>query len=807
MFYKENTLTILNISENCNSLIEAIGLGIFNESEDKIYQLESSIISDPIDILDSIPSKNETSVLESSIIFEPTNNNIGQTTILEVTENLQSNTNTETTIVIKSTNPIIVPSSIVSSTILSSNIISDSLFLGKIEEERIYIKKENLFDEIPYILETIEIEKIYKKIGDDFSILIYPTTSTFDSRTTYIIFSECESILREHYKIPNSTITFFQIEIENNNSKSLINQVEYQAYDGKKPLNLSLCNDTSIEMLYAIKNNSLVDFNSVNQFMKSGIDIFNINDSFFNDICEPYLNSNDDLILEDRIKYIYQNYSLCEEGCTYNKIILENMTISCQCKVKENISLVINPIEFEEVERSSTNFDVVKCYKLVFSLKGKLNNIGFLIFSILVISHIPLLIYFFNKGIKPIKNYVFNEMKKYGYIKDKNLKSKNKKNHSSPPKNKNNNNQKKYIIKNLKIIDNSSSVNILKSSKRLIIPRSNITNQLNNKDNNKNKRNNENKQIKNTKKLKKNTIKAKNKIKKGTFVPNKIISNIETQNNYQYENKKNSKLKTFSFINIDLKLSRNRKYFPPQSHIILNNYTFEEAIKYDKRQTCVIFYIFALSKQFVFHTFLFRSPLELFSLRLCLFIFIFSTDLALNALFYFNENISKKYRYAKNLFLFTFSDNITIILLSTFVGFILLGFLGKLSNTTNAIRDVFRKEEEKLKKNKKYIVTQKRKNEIFIEIEEILNKYKIKVIIFIIIELILMIFFWYFVTAFCHVYNSTQISWLLDSFLSILFTGIIELLISFGLAKLYRIAIAGEIHCLYKILMFLYNFS
>ena len=560
MFYKENTLTILNISENCNSLIEAIGLGIFNESEDKIYQLESSIISDPIDILDSIPSKNETSVLESSIIFEPTNNNIGQTTILEVTENLQSNTNTETTIVIKSTNPIIVPSSIVSSTILSSNIISDSLFLGKIEEERIYIKKENLFDEIPYILETIEIEKINKKIGDDFSILIYPTNSNFDSGTTHIIFSECESILREHYKIPNSTITFFQIEIENNNSKSLINQVEYQAYEGKKPLNLSLCNDTSIEILYAIKNNSLVNFNSVNQFMKSGIDIFNINDSFFNDICEPYLNSNDDLILEDRIKYIYQNYSLCEEGCTYNKIILENMTISCQCKVKENISLVINPIEFEEVERSSTNFDVVKCYKLVFSLKGKLNNIGFLIFSILVISHIPLLIYFFNKGIKPIKNYVFNEMKKYGYIKDKNLKkSKNKKNHSAPPKNKNNNNQKKYIIKNLKIIDNSSSINILKSSKRGIIPRNNIANQLNNKDNKKNKGNNKNKQIKNFKKLKKNSIKAKNKLKKGTFIPNKIISNIETQNNYQNENKKNAKLKTFSFINIDLKLSRNRK--------------------------------------------------------------------------------------------------------------------------------------------------------------------------------------------------------------------------------------------------------
>ena len=28
------------------------------------------------------------------------------------------------------------------------------------------------------------------------------------------------------------------------------------------------------------------------------------------------------MTLEDRIKYIYQNYSLCETGCTYNSIDL-----------------------------------------------------------------------------------------------------------------------------------------------------------------------------------------------------------------------------------------------------------------------------------------------------------------------------------------------------------------------------------------------------------------------------------------------------------------------------------------------------
>ena len=194
-------------------------------------------------------------------------------------------------------------------------------------------------------------------------------------------------------------------------------------------------------------------------------------------------------------------------------------------------------------------------------------------------------------------------------------------------------------------------------------------------------------------------------------------------------------------------------------------------------------------------------------MRLCLFIFIISSDLALNALFYFNDNISKKYRYAKNLFLFTFSENITVIILSTFVGFILLTLLAKLSNSTNAIREVFMREEEKIKKDKNYIVTKQRKNEILLEIEEILKKYKTKVIILIIIELILVIFFWYFVTAFCHVYEATQISWLVDSCLSILSRAIIELLISFGLAKIYGMAISAESHCLYKFVMFLYNFG
>ena len=239
---------------------------------------------------------------------------------------------------------------------------------------------------------------------------------------------------------------------------------------------------------------------------------------------------------------------------------------------------------------------------------------------------------------------------------------------------------------------------------------------------------------------------------------------------------------------------------------MLNNYTFEEAIKYYHRSLCEVFFIYMLSKQVIFHAFFFRSPLELFSLRLCLLFFIFSCDLALNAFFYFNDNISKKYRYAQSLFLFTFNNNITVILLPTFVGFVLLTFFIKLSNSTFSMREIFRNEEEKIKKDKNYKVTEKRKTEIKNEIEKIFKNYKIKLIIFILIELLFIIFFWYFVIIFCHIYSSTQISWLLDSFLSMISRVIIDTLICFGLAKLYRIAVDSNINCIYKFAMFLYGF-
>ena len=77
-----------------------------------------------------------------------------------------------------------------------------------------------------------------------------------------------------------------------------------------------------------------------------------------------------------------------------------------------------------------------------------------------------------------------------------------------------------------------------------------------------------------------------------------------------------------------------------------------------------------------------------------------------------DDKISEKYYYAQNFFLFAFSNNITVILLSTFTGFLFMTLFTNLSNSTNEMRNIFREEEEKLTKNKKYNVSDKRKKEI-----------------------------------------------------------------------------------------------
>jgi ABC-type sugar transport system permease subunit len=279
------------------------------------------------------------------------------------------------------------------------------------------------------------------------------------------------------------------------------------------------------------------------------------------------------------------------------------------------------------------------------------------------------------------------------------------------------------------------------------------------------------------------------------------------------QDKKNKKDKTntkienqYFMIQISANNSKNNK--PPESKFYLTNYDFEEALQYDKRTFWGIYYICLLAKENILNMLYIKSPLELKSLRLCVFVFMYSCDLTFNTLFYFNSNISDRYHYeGKSLFWFSLLNNMAITIISSILSFLLSITLNFLTNSKEAIEEIFRKEEKKMRKNSKYIVSRITKKEIMFQIYEIIKKLKIKILFFIILECTLLLFFFYFVTAFCEVYQKTQVSWLCDSFTSFILSFPIEFLLAFVIALLYKISLAKKSRLLYKIVIVFYNLS
>jgi hypothetical protein len=195
-------------------------------------------------------------------------------------------------------------------------------------------------------------------------------------------------------------------------------------------------------------------------------------------------------------------------------------------------------------------------------------------------------------------------------------------------------------------------------------------------------------------------------------------------------------------------------------------------------------------------------------LRICKFIFGYSCDIALNALFYLSDNISDKYHYrGEYRILHTLMNNLTISLISTIICYFLIFFFHSLTQSTNAIEKIFREQEKLLKSNKNYKVSEETKKEIYNNISKIMKYLRIKIIIYVIFELSFILFFFYYVTAFCQVYQSTQISWLLDCLLSYVISLIFILFYSFVCSIFYKIAIKYKEKILYKVITYIYSSS
>ena len=695
---------------------------------------------------------------------------------------------------------------------------------GEIVKGKTNQSKEDI--NLEKIINAIEIGKKYEIDGDGYNIRISPVNLIDTFNSTYVEFSLCEQILRKQYNLTkDEIITILQIEIDKLNENALTNQVEYDIYSSdKKKLNLSYCKDVKIKVNYEIKNPSLINKTMVSQYSDLGIDIFDSNHSFFNDLCYSYDNTESDLILKDRVIDIFQNYSLCDNGCDYDQIDIDSMTVICSCQVKNEINVEIEEPVFGTIIEDAfkdSNFGVLLCYNLVFSLDYKTKNIGFWISLSFTIINIILIIVYSIYDIKSIKIYVYQEMRKNNYIV---------KIDCSPPLKKQK--RKKSSNINVKFKNHladmyiSSSNYSLKENKAKSFTENNIYMPMPIRQKKKKKKSKTYKFKRTIKILSSksaNCYKYESKISSsnsgnrlsqhtkhiisygldGNIYINK--KNIYTHKDEIEENENSKKCPGYyNLIQISSKNEENNA--PPNSLYILDNYDYECAIKYERRHFWRVFYICFLSYENILNTFFFKTPLEVQSLRLILFFFSYICDLALNALFYLNQNISDKYHYqGDNLYLFTLINNLTISISSTIFSYVLVKALNFLNNSKDAIENLFRYHEVIMRKDKKYQV----KNDNIVKIYEDLNRIykilKIKIVFYIIIEFLLLLFFFYYITAFCEVYKNTQISWISDSLVSFLMSILVEIGMSFLVASFYMISITYRFKSLYAIVMFFYS--
>ena len=277
-----------------------------------------------------------------------------------------------------------------------------------------------IMNNLDELMEGTDPETSYVISGGGYTAIIKDINEYIEDSTVNIDFSKCEEKLR--LNLPeNIKLRILQLNIEKEDENSLTDQVEYKVYDeAGNSIDLTVCNDVEIKIEYEITDTSAIDLGLISKFSDLGVDVFNIKDEFFNDICKPYSDdgSNSDMILSDRVSDIYQNVSLCGDDCEYVSFDLEKLSVNCNCKVKQEASGEPEKGNFASSITSAfldSNFGVIKCYKLVFSLKGKLKNAGFWIFVIFIIFEIVIYIYYCYTGILPIKKYIEKEMKENGY--------------------------------------------------------------------------------------------------------------------------------------------------------------------------------------------------------------------------------------------------------------------------------------------------------------------------------------------------------------------------------------------------------
>ena len=240
---------------------------------------------------------------------------------------------------------------------------------------------------------------------------------------------ECENILKQHYGIAEED-SLIILKQETMSDKASDKNVEYEIlnpYNGTK-LNISICSGTNINVYVPIELSDETK-KLAEEMEELGYNIFDINDPFYRDYCTPYKSSsNTDVLLSDRVEHIYNNEDAkCQGNCKFANYIVGTKFINCTCDTETEEEEIqekkIDKMDAKTLGQSFyyvlkySNYNILKCYKLVFVRDVLKKNKGALIIFILFILYMCCLIWHSCQGLNPLKKslgFVFEEDERRG---------------------------------------------------------------------------------------------------------------------------------------------------------------------------------------------------------------------------------------------------------------------------------------------------------------------------------------------------------------------------------------------------------
>jgi surface protein len=590
----------------------------------------------------------------------------------------------------------------------------------------------------------LEIEdKNYQVIQTENMVLQFSTVNDQLTNTSNMVSSidlgECEDKLREQEGL-NETEEFLMIKLDIKNKTTNATLVQYEIFNPRNfsKVSLDVCKNITIKITVPVIL-AQTQLSLISNVEGYGYNVFDINDDFYNDVCSLYTAENGaDMVLSSRKNRIYDSVkeiNLCQEGCQFSKFDTNTSKAECNCNVQTNETETdVSKLSFGKSEffdnfystLFNSNFRVIKCANLMFSLKGMKSNYGFYVMTFLLVSFIAFIIVHLIVGQTRIINIINNILKSKG-ISENNDNNKNNDNNQAENKEPETENKIKREIDIRNNMDRPETKDDLNADIKIEDLQAPVRRR--------------NQKIY---KPKKTQFETKKDI---------VIYNTTDEINDKIEEKENKKEEDKNAEKVTQKASNDKKEDAIEQYKDLtdeekNELDYEVAIIVDKR-TFWQYYISLLKREhLIIFTFITADDYNLRQIKILLFIVSFALFFAINAFFFGDDTMDKIY---EDNGIFKILFQLPQILYSSVISSAIDMILHKLSISEEQILEM--KKEKDIEKCKQ-------------KANKVKNTLKLKLIIFLVLSSILMLFFWYFISCFCAVYGNTQHILIEDTFIS-----------------------------------------